>query len=63
MDVSLTWAAIQGKPTSTPAAIDAAVSQAHSHTNKSTLDNISADADGLLYAGQPVSSRWKTLNW
>lgn len=63
MDITLTWAAIQGKPTSTPAAIDLAVSQSHSHANKATLDKLSADADGLLYDGQAVNSRWKTLNW
>lgn len=63
MDVTLTWASIQGGPSSSPAQIDSAVNQAHSHTNKATLDNLSADADGLLYAGQAVNSRWKTLNW
>lgn len=63
MDITFTWDAIQGKPTSTPTQIDNAVSLAHSHANKATLDNLSADADGLLYSGQPVNSRWKTLNW
>ncbi|WP_425327685.1 hypothetical protein [Pseudomonas nitroreducens] len=63
MDLEFTWDALQGKPTSTPSQIDSAVSLAHSHANKATLDNLSADADGLLYGGQPVNSRWKTLNW
>lgn len=63
MDVQLTWDAISSKPTSTPSQIDTAVSQSHSHANKTTLDKITADADGLLYDGQPVSARWKTLNW
>lgn len=63
MDVQLTWAAIQGKPTSTPAQIDSAVNQSHSHTNKATLDKLSADADGLLYDDQAIRSRWDGLNW
>lgn len=63
MDVQLTWAAIQGKPTSTPAQIDSAVNQSHSHNNKGTLDKLGADADGLLYDGQGVHSRWDSLNW
>lgn len=63
MDVQLTWAAIQGKPTSTPAQIDSAVGMAHSHANKVTLDKLGADADGLTYDGQGVRSRWDSLNW
>lgn len=63
MDVQLTWAAIQGKPTSTPAQIDSAVNQSHSHPNKTTLDKLGADADGLLYDGQGIRSRWDSLNW
>ncbi|WP_448681356.1 hypothetical protein [Pseudomonas nicosulfuronedens] len=63
MDVQLTWAAIQGKPTSTPAQIDSAVNQSHSHPNKATLDLLGAGADGLTYNGQPVGSSWATLNW
>lgn len=63
MDVQLTWSAIQGKPTSTPAQIDTAVSQSHAHSNKATLDLLGAGADGLTYNGQPVSSSWATLNW
>lgn len=63
MDVQLTWAAIQGKPTSTPAQIDSAVGMAHSHANKVTLDKLGADADGLLYDGQGIRSRWDSLNW
>lgn len=63
MDVQLTWAAIQGKPTSTPAQIDTAVSQSHTHSNKATLDLIGAGPDGLTYNSQPVSSSWATNNW
>lgn len=40
MDFAVAWANITGKPTSSPAQIDSAVSQAHSHTNKTQLDKI-----------------------
>lgn len=63
MDVTLEWASINGRPTATPAQIDAAVGASHSHSNKSTLDKLSEDADGLLFDGQGVGSRWATLNW
>lgn len=63
MDVQLTWAAIQGKPSSSPAQIDTAVSQSHAHANKATLDLIGAGADGLTYNGSPVGSSWATNNW
>ena len=43
--------------------VDNAVSLAHSHANKVTLDKLGADADGLLYDGQPIHSRWDSLNW
>jgi hypothetical protein len=63
MDVVIQWSAIQGGPSSTPAHIDEAVSLRHNHTNKATLDKISADAEGLLYDGAPVGARWSTANW
>ncbi|EWC39546.1 hypothetical protein [Stutzerimonas stutzeri] len=63
MDVIIQWSSIQGGPSSTPAQIDSAVSQAHSHTNKSVLDLLSADSEGLTYGGVGVSSRWATNNW
>lgn len=63
MDVVLQWSDLQGGPTSTPAQIDNAVSMAHSHANKATLDKLGEDADGLLFNGQGVGSRWTTNNW
>lgn len=63
MDVVIQWSSIQGRPTSTPAQLDNAVSLAHSHSNKSVLDQLGSDADGLTFAGSPVSSSWSTLNW
>jgi hypothetical protein len=63
MDVVLQWSDLQGGPTSTPAQIDNAVSMAHSHANKATLDELGEDAEGLTFKGQGVSSRWATNNW
>lgn len=63
MDVVLSWADIVDGPSSSPAQIDSAVSQAHSHSNKATLDLIGADADGMTYNGQGVTTRWTTNNW
>lgn len=42
------WDAIQGKPVSTPAQIDDAVSKAHVHSNQATLDRIGVTEDGVL---------------
>lgn len=63
LDVVIQWANIQGKPTSSPAHIDEAVTLRHTHANKAQLDKIGEDAEGLTYDGQPVASRWATLNW
>lgn len=63
MDVVLQWADIVGGPSSTPSQIDNAVSLAHSHANKATLDLIGGDADGMTYNGQGVTTRWATNNW
>ncbi|RIA22678.1 hypothetical protein DFO61_3368 [Ectopseudomonas oleovorans] len=63
MDVVLSWASLVDGPSSTPAQIDSAVGQAHSHSNKATLDLIGADAEGMTYAGQGVTTRWANNNW
>ena len=42
------WNTIQGKPASTPAQIDDAVSKAHDHSNQATLDRIVVTEDGVL---------------
>ncbi|WP_028627518.1 hypothetical protein [Metapseudomonas resinovorans] len=63
MDVTLTWDAIQGRPTSTPAQIDSAVGQAHSHANKTTLDKFSELAGALRYNGAAIPAEWNTTNW
>lgn len=47
-DLVLEWVNIQGKPTSSPTAIDTAVSNSHTHTNKTQLDKIGENADGFF---------------
>jgi hypothetical protein len=42
------WDSILGKPSSTPAQIDDAVSKAHTHSNQAVLDRIGVTADGVL---------------
>lgn len=52
MDVQLLWGSIQGRPTSTVADIDDAVTKKHSHANKAQLDKVSEDGGGnLMYNG------------
>ncbi len=65
LDVTLTWASLQNKPTSTVTQIDSAVSQAHSHANKAFLDKIGESAGSLTYNGSAVvsSPTWTTVNW
>lgn len=66
MDVTLTWASLQNKPTSTVAQIDSAVSQAHAHSNKTFLDKIGETGGAMTYNGSAVgggATSWTTLNW
>lgn len=64
MDVVLNWADIVGKPSFTPAQIDAAVSASHTHTNKTQLDKVGEDGSGnMTYGGNPVSTQWTTNAW
>lgn len=63
-DIALTWAALSGKPTSSPAAIDSAVAASHSHPNLTTLNNLGQDGSGeLTYNGQNIRSRLDTGDW
>lgn len=48
LDVQLSWASIQGKPTSTVTNIDDAVTKRHAHANKAALDRLSVDEKGVL---------------
>jgi hypothetical protein len=64
LDVTLEWANIQNGPTSTVAAIDAAVTASHSHTNKAVLDNLTySAANGLMYNTAPVGTNFATVAW
>lgn len=63
MDVVVQWTGIQGRPTSSPAQIDNAVSLAHSHANKTVLDKLTDSGGQLLYAGSPITTDWTTNNW
>lgn len=48
LDLVLQWDAIQGRPTSTVAQIDAAVAAAHTHANMAVLDKLSQDTNGIV---------------
>lgn len=63
MDITLTWASIQGRPTSSVSQIDDAVSKRHTHTNMTTLDKLGDSGGALTYDGQAVSANWNTTNW
>lgn len=64
LNISLDWANITNKPTSTVAQIDSAVANAHTHANKAQLDKIGEDAGGALtYNGQAVSAQWGATQW
>ncbi len=63
LDISVSWSSLSGKPTSTPAQIDAAVTASHSHTNKSQLDKIGESGGEITYDGQPVNLHWASTNW
>ncbi|GCA81884.1 hypothetical protein [Microcystis aeruginosa] len=64
LDLVLQWANIQGRPTSSVSAIDAAVSNSHTHANKTQLDKIGENANGLLtYNGVLPTMGWNSLTW
>ncbi|SDS21892.1 hypothetical protein SAMN05216421_1120 [Halopseudomonas xinjiangensis] len=63
MDVVVTWANINDGPSSSPAQIDSAVSASHTHANKTTLDALGTNTDGLTLNGTNVSSVWATNGW
>ncbi len=61
-NVVLDYNNLQNAPTSTAAAIDSAVAQSHTHTNKTQLDLIGGTATDPTYNGLPVSVL-ATNNW
>lgn len=65
LDVSLDWANITNKPTSTVTQIDSAVTQAHSHSNKAELDKIGESGGEMTYNGSVLggSVEFTTNSW
>lgn len=62
LDLVVNWDDIVGAPSSTPAAIDSAVANAHTHANKAVLDLLTAPDGTLLYDGEPVL-QWDENEW
>jgi hypothetical protein len=54
MDVELSWDSLSGKPTSSAAAIDAAVAASHEHENLGVLNGLTVSDDDLLMYGEIV---------
>ena len=55
LDVTLQWNMIQGRPNSTSAQIDDAVSKAHSHANIDVLNGLSVNGGGnLMFNGKEL---------
>lgn len=54
LDLVLNWDNVTGKPNSSVADIDDAVTKRHSHANMAVLDLLTAPAGQLLYDGAPV---------
>ncbi len=63
LDLIVSWASITGKPTSSPAAIDAAVTNAHTHANMTQLNLISEVGGLIAYNGTVVNFSWQTTSW
>ena len=64
LDMTITWAMIQGKPTSAPSAIDAAVANSHTHDNMTHLSKVGEDGSGdFTYGGQYPRARLETAGW
>jgi hypothetical protein len=64
LDLQLTWDNLTGKPSSTPAQIDSAVTNSHTHSNMTQLSKIDEDSNGnLIYGGNPPRARLETVGW
>lgn len=63
MDLSLSWAAISGKPSSSAANIDDAVTKRHSHANMTELNKVGEAGGELTYSGVQVKTEWSSNGW
>lgn len=63
LDLAVAWNNISGKPSSSPANIDDAVSKKHAHANSANLDKIGQDAAGAMTYNSEPTVRWETANW
>ena len=64
MDVTVAWTDISGRPNSSAAQIDDAVSKAHQHTNRAQLDKIGEDNNGdMTYGGNAIKTKWLDKAW
>ena len=64
LDLTVNWADIVGKPSSTAAQIDTAVSNSHTHANKIQLDKIGEDGNGnFTYNSALPVIAWTSTAW
>lgn len=64
MDLVTEWDNIQNKPSSSVAAIDAAVAVSHTHANKLVLDDLSEDAsNNLMYNSEYIDPVLRAEDW
>lgn len=63
LDLILSWGSIIGRPTSTVAAIDLAVTNSHTHTNSTVVAALGTDGSGnLTYNGNTLQV-WASTAW
>jgi len=55
-EISIEWSEINGKPSSSAAAIDDAVSKVHVHANKTVIDKLSDVSGELMYDSKRIGS-------
>jgi hypothetical protein len=61
LDAIVNWSNIQGRPTSSASAIDAAVANSHTHANKTQLGE---NGDGFFtYNGNLPVTAWNSVTW
>jgi hypothetical protein len=64
MDLVMSWVNLTGKPTSSVADIDDAVTKRHTHANALQLEKIGEDVGGsMTYDGAPVGANWANAAW